>query len=101
MDAFLAEAYADSNFASVPPVIVPTTCDGYNLVSPVGSVNVFVVPEAAVTATLSIFRNGAFDCALIFVVVPFTVLLLTNQDYVLDPSATAATHTMATFVTLI
>ncbi|MEQ2359594.1 hypothetical protein, partial [Blautia intestinihominis] len=69
--------------------------------SPVGSVNVFVVPEAAVTATLSIFRNGAFDCALIFVVVPFTVLLLTNQAYVLDPSATAATHTMATFVTLI
>ena len=44
----------------------------------------------------SIVINAAFDCAEIFVVVASTLLFVTNQAYVLDPSATAATHTMAT-----
>ena len=45
------------------------------------------------------YINAAFDCALIVDVVAVTLLLLTNQAYVLDHSATAATHTMATLLT--
>ena len=71
-----------------------TTVAGYNFVSgvKVSLELVSVFPLAA----LSITRYAELLCALIFVVVAVTLLLLTNQAYVLDPSATAATHTMAT-----
>ena len=91
--------------ATVPVTMVAcfTTVAGYSFVSGV-KVSLAVVDDVELVsvfplAALSITRYAELLCALIFVVVAVTLLLLTNQAYVLDPNATAATHTMATFLT--